>query len=379
MDNENQNINNIEQSNEVKKVSPYKGIEDPAIRAQYEKEYGMINVRLMVSLILIFVCSIAYLFIISDTFSTVTIENKKEENVETVVKEEVKESEKIDLSQLVVIDNTKTSNSNGNFVYDASYSIEGLDYSKSSFKIPYININSEDAKKVNEEIKNNFKMWASESAKYKNSYKDTSLNADSLIKVEYELYNYENILSVVICFKTRENNMESNEYYCYSFNTTKESIMINSNEELIDKIKEDNGKQEEKIIQDESNFGKLLSFKELLSKLNLSFEVVDMNYKDILRTYSGEYGEENYINQTLNLYNEQAENNTVLSYIDNEGNLNLISKIYSFMYEQGTCRMFKYRDGKFESISFGAKEKLTDKVTDKNVEKENQLSKVIAQ
>ena len=171
------------------------------------------------------------------------------------------------MKKLVVIDNTKTSNSNGNFVYDASYSIEGLDYSKSSFKIPYININSEDAKKVNEEIKNNFKMWASESAKYKNSYKDTSLNADSLIKVEYELYNYENILSVVICFKTRENNMESNEYYCYSFNTTKESIMINSNEELIDKIKEDNGKQEEKIIQDESNFGKLLSFKELLSKL----------------------------------------------------------------------------------------------------------------
>lgn len=79
MDNENQNINNNEQSNEVKKVSPYKGIEDPAIRAQYEKEYGMINVRLMVSLILIFVCSIAYLFIISDTFSTVTIKDKEEE------------------------------------------------------------------------------------------------------------------------------------------------------------------------------------------------------------------------------------------------------------------------------------------------------------
>ena len=95
MDNENQNINNNEQSNEVKKVSPYKGIEDPAIRAQYEKEYGMINVRLMVSLILIFVCSIAYLFIISDTFSTVTIKDKEEENVETVVKEEVKESEEI--------------------------------------------------------------------------------------------------------------------------------------------------------------------------------------------------------------------------------------------------------------------------------------------
>lgn len=363
MDNEN-NIN--ENNANVKKQSPYKGIEDPQIRAQYEKEYGMINVRLLVSLILIFVCAVSYLFIISDTFETVKVD-KEDKDINVVVEEKKEEtdSEEIDITKLTVFDDTMPSN--GNFVCDAKYEIENLDYEKSSFRIPYININSEDAKKVNNEIKENFKTWAAESAKYKKKYGDANLNSQSVIKTNYEIYNYQNILSVVICYTYRSNGMLSNDYYSYSFNTTKESILAKTNEELVGLIENENKGTDNVVATNDDNFGKLITYQEILAKLNLSYEIVDTHYKDILKQYSIDSSDASFVDKTLSLYNEQYEKNDLDAFIDNKGNLCMISKIYSSIYEQGTYRMFKFDGEKFDSLSFGIKD---DKDEQKEKEKE---------
>ena len=361
--------NNDKNQNEVKKQSPYKGIEDPAIRAQYEKEYGMINVRLLVSILLIVVCASAYVFIISDTFGTIKNENKSEEvtPVETEVKQE--ENVEIDPKNLIVIDNTKPSN--GNFVCEANYSIENLDYDKSSFKVPYININSEDAKKVNEEIKENFKTWASESAKFKKKYEEANLNSTQVVKVKYEIYSYQNVLSTVICYTTRVGGMESNQYYSYAFNTTKESIVATSNEEILSML--ENTDDSTIAVSNENNYGKLLDYQEIFAKLNLSYEEVDTHYKDILTLYSSENSDADCIDKTLNLYRKEVDDNTLYAFINTKGELNLISKIYTPIYEQGTYRIFRYDGEKFEAASFGTKEASKDE--DKEKETLRLLSK----
>ena len=112
---------------------------------------------------------------------TTKIINNKEE----VIKEENSKTEENKTSKK--IDETKP------WVYDADYlagrtdkKLEDYVVSK-ELKAPYININSEDAKKANEEIKNMFEK----------SYTD-NFNDYTIGKISYEYVETKNILSVVI-------------------------------------------------------------------------------------------------------------------------------------------------------------------------------------
>lgn len=350
MNNVNNNLNINTPINE-KKESPYIGIKDPLIRAQYEKEFNKPDYAMINGLIIIFICSIAFLFILSgDFFSDSKITKTKElsndnlkENVNFIEEEPKIDIDSIDVNSLIVTDTTNTLMSD--LVIDASYKIENLNYINSSFKVPYINIKSDDALKVNNEIKENYKQWAKESAKYKSSYGNTTLDISSLIKTSYEKLEYDNILSVVISYGKRENSIETYTYYAYVFNLTNDSLLIASTDEAINEIKNDN------TVSSNDNYGKRLTYQEILSKLNLSYELIDMKYKEILTSYSGEYGNIDTINDTLNLYNDEVTNGTLSAFIDNNGNLNIISKIYNPLYENGTYRIFKYDGEKFESIT----------------------------
>ena len=57
---------------------------------------------------------------------------------------------KFDASKLEVTDNTITNNAN--YIINADYTVEGINYFKDSFQIPYINFDTPDAKAANEEI-----------------------------------------------------------------------------------------------------------------------------------------------------------------------------------------------------------------------------------
>lgn len=136
---------------------------------------------LLVSIIIVLILAIgvcAGLWFAGDT--TKIINNKeeviKEENSKT---EENKNSKKIDETQP--------------WVYDADYLAGRTDKKLEEYivseelKAPYININSEDAKKANEEIKN----------MYEKSYKE-NFNDYTIGKISYEYVETKNILSVVI-------------------------------------------------------------------------------------------------------------------------------------------------------------------------------------
>lgn len=333
--------NNTNNSNEIKK-SPYEGINNPQIRMQYEKEFNKPNYSLMVSLFLIFISSVIYVFLISDTFQTIKEDKVQDESIDIndISQEKIKfdDLDNIDINSLVVIDKTnKVSTEN---VIKANYIIEDLDYNASSFEVPYINIKSNDATLVNEEIKSNYRIWAKESAKYQKTYANTSLDFSQIVKVKYYVLNYDDILSVVISFSKRENSIESYEYYAYSFNLSTTELLFKTNDDVI------NG-----TAESQESYGKKLSYQELLAKLNLSYEQIDMAYKEILTSYSGEYGEAKYVDDTINLYTSKKEDGSLNAFIDEEGKINIISKIYTPLYENGTFRIFAYNGAKFESVT----------------------------
>ncbi|MCQ2749335.1 MAG: hypothetical protein MJ246_05065 [Clostridia bacterium] len=99
-------------------------------------------------------CAVLYIFIVMDTLSknsnSVTVIQKKANEVSEPQKEEINIDE-IDANTLALTDNTLTNNAN--YIIDADYTVEGIDYFKNSFKIPYINFQTTDAINANNEIK----------------------------------------------------------------------------------------------------------------------------------------------------------------------------------------------------------------------------------
>ena len=322
------------------------------------------NFSLILSLFLILICAGSYLFILEDTFSFSKLKRSEEgvatsNKITTTDSKLVLDLDTLNSDVLELVDTTKIDSDD--FVIEASYRISNLDYFYDSFKVPYINIDSNDARLVNEEIKNNYKTWAKDSAKYKEAFSNSSLDASLLVRTDYNVYTYENVLSILITFITREDSIESRKYYTYSFNTSNESLLISDMEQILsiinpEVVSSDNSSDE--ILESDTTstkskfYGKLLTFNELLTKLNLSFEEVDMKYKEILRTYSGEYGDLNNINDTLNLYNEEIKSNTLKAFIDSDGSLNLVSKVFTPLYSNGTYRIFKYNGLDFVSSSY---------------------------
>lgn len=121
----------------------------------------------------------------------------------------------------IKIDSTK------DYVYDSDYKIEtkkdsysiGNNVFKSSdIVVPYVNINSSDAKKVNNELYN----------LYSNLIEKYNINSESGVSyntVDYKVYKNSNVLSIVIITTTGGTDVPINNYYTYSFNTNNGKLL----------------------------------------------------------------------------------------------------------------------------------------------------------
>lgn len=121
----------------------------------------------------------------------------------------------------IKIDSTK------DYVYDSDYKIEtkkdsysiGNNVFKSSdIVVPYVNINSGDAKKVNNELYN----------LYSNLIEKYNINSESGVSyntVDYKVYKNSNVLSIVIITTTGGTDVPINNYYTYSFNTNNGKLL----------------------------------------------------------------------------------------------------------------------------------------------------------
>ncbi len=151
------------------------------------------------------------------------VENKVENKTDNKVKNKVSNKTK----------NTVNPDSSGNvqyvekivdaksYIYDAQYSVEnlkieeyqtndGTSHSASDIVVPFVNMVSDDADDVNNEIQSLYEN-------YMNEYKVCSENKNSFIKVNYETFTTANIISVLITVQRGNENEETNEYVTYNF------------------------------------------------------------------------------------------------------------------------------------------------------------------
>jgi len=107
------------------------------------------------------------------------------------------------------------------YIYDAQYfaedintnsysSSDGNQYSISDICVPYINMKSDDADKMNSEIENYYKNFVQE-------FKVCSQNLNSYIKVNYETHITSNIYSILLTITRGQENNKTEEYVAYNF------------------------------------------------------------------------------------------------------------------------------------------------------------------
>lgn len=110
---------------------------------------------------------------------------------------------------------------NKSYIYDAQYNPigvkannystnDGTNYFISDIVVPYVNMNSDDAKQINSEIEELYN-------KYVEEFKVCSQNQNSYIKVNYETYITSNVHSILITVQRGKEDSESKEYISYNF------------------------------------------------------------------------------------------------------------------------------------------------------------------
>ena len=192
--------------------------------------------------------------------------------------------------------------------------------------VPYININSNDATKVNTELENLYLKYAKEFDSCIDEVTTTTGPGCSQI-LTYRTYSYNNILSVVVIDSTQATSPYIFDYHIYNFDL---------------------------------NTGNIISYNDMLSKLGYSKDTILDKMKDSIKnqmdiTYKNNsevdlseacqynkdsngnplYGTTNCYDITYKLLEESINNNNLLYLTDNEGNLNILPILYFAFAQNG--------------------------------------------
>ena len=230
-------------------------------------------------------------------------------------------------------------------VYNAEYAYEVNQNSYTDTKnniryytdivIPYININSEDAKNINEDIK---KLNDSLVKEYENNL----INNEYYVKSNYSYVIYDDILSLVVKItRNNESNQEYNEYKTYNINLdTKKKMtyleLLNSLtiKELDKKITKKNIETLETEAIKEKTL-ELIELNNIETKEEYTEEIEDKKTKTVTKTikqkdvlFSGLTLDE-WITSCTNDYLVSKKENNNIYFIDNEGYLNIVVKVFN--------------------------------------------------
>ena len=167
----------------------------------------------------------------------------------------------------------------------------------SSLKVPYVNLNTDDASKVNEEIKNLY----IENAKKIDEVAENNMTTVSII-LNYKSFVNNDILSIVVgnAYLSTGNSLEGFDYKTYSFDL---------------------------------KTGKLLSYDDVLSKLGYTRDSVIEKIKTVL---SGEaYAQikgaaeqmgKDYFNSQIDMINDDINQGKLRFFVNESGKLNIFIK-----------------------------------------------------
>ena len=243
-----------------------------------------------------------------------------------------------------ITDNNNTKNSikvddSKEYVYDADYKYDNkyTDYSTgedfetatidhyglsikpnlhklSSLKVPYININSTDGEYVNAELKKLYMDYAKSFDEYAAS--ESKKDGPTVRQIlTYFSYNYKDIVSVVVVYDTQATSTWSFKYKTYNFDI---------------------------------KTGNLLSYDEVLTRLNYTKENMESNVREVFnrkmdsiwKGYSSlssaceslgtleSSNSSNCYDISIMSYNRAVSDDSIMFIVDNEGVLNVISYLY---------------------------------------------------
>lgn len=201
--------------------------------------------------------------------------------------------------------------------------------------IPYVNINSEDVKKINEDIKELNDSLVKE-------YENNLINNEYYVKSNYTYVINNNILSLVIIItRNNESNQEYNEYKTYNINLdTKKKMtyleLLNSLtiKELDKKITKKNIETLETEAIKEKTL-ELIELNNIETKEEYTEEIEDKKTNTVTKTikqkdvlFSGLTLDE-WITSCTNDYLVSKKENNNIYFIDNEGYLNIVVKVFN--------------------------------------------------
>ena len=244
-------------------------------------------ILMLILLILVLAVGIGIGYVLSDK----KIINKMDESTPTIQENEENVNEQYTLKM----------EKDKEYVYDAKYeSNVSEDLYESEYlndiKVPYININSEDAAKANDEIKEIYK-------KEINKYTKGALDEGSTIaECEYQYYINDNVLSIVLTVKSED--LVTYNYYTYNFSL---------------------------------NTGKKLEYNEIYEKAGLNSSNIDSKVESAItekmREMMNNFDDVNYPEGTsFSTYNNESKNNYIKSvsnnslnyFLSKDGNLNVV-------------------------------------------------------
>ena len=190
---------------------------------------------------------------------------------------------------------------NANYTYDVSgsYIINEEEFSLYNIVLPCFMFNTNDANKANEEMEELYKKLATEFEAELNG------NKTNIVQSWYDVMHVKGMLSTFVTVQRVSAEEERFEYYSYVFDLDNLNLT-----NISEQMKEIGVSESELKSKVEEEISKLEDFE------NLSEEDCPAG-----RT------PEDYINETLNAYEEALKNNTLVSYIDVMRRLNLIVSI----------------------------------------------------
>lgn len=186
-------------------------------------------------------------------------------------------------------------------MYDADYNLPTnkesyygyIDHSKliraSDLVVPYININSDDAKKVNQEI---YRLYKDLINKFNENLKEQIW----FTLVEYKTYTNDNIISIVITTESAGTAPAIYNHHTYSFNL-------------------ETGK-----LLSYNDAYKIVGFNEVI----ITDKVTQAVTNALRKHYYNSDDFDSYNNKSINNYNTSVSNNTIKFFIDENKKLNII-------------------------------------------------------
>lgn len=266
---------------------------------------------------------------VKEDTNTTTVKNEVVNEVVNEIKNEVKNEVSNSVSNTTETNNTTDPNPNSgeeytpkmvenrSYIYDAQYTPNGVkvsnytttsdgkDHFLSEIVVPYINMMSDDASKMNTEIEELYKGYIEE-------FKVCSQNLNSFIKVSYTSYITSNVYSIVITVERGVEKEVTNEYIAYNFDIISGTKLAYNQVCFIAKI---------------TNAGE--SVKEAINQLSDLKKYVLTVSRDVSQESVNKRNEEldECKNQIYAAYEEDVLNNSLVYYLDNNLKLNISAKI----------------------------------------------------